>query len=261
MSAGILSGCNSAPPLATPKGEFVDMNTDITTLLPQIKPVYMGDKIATVSNQSLVNHASKTVNKNITGSGKTVVENNSGASTRLLAAKPLTNKPVELKGYTAPVATVASNTPVKLDSAGKTNALIQPVSLTKSKNPFSGDTSPHDVKNGTVKPVIAPVPLPISPIVKPVKHWDISKGSTLKTVFNEWAAKEKCNASKSWSVQWNTDTDYQIDSPLTFTGNFEEVTLKLFSLYINANAPLYADGYKSQCLIVISESAKNRGVK
>lgn len=74
----------------------------------------------------------------------------------------------------------------------------------------------------------------------------------------KWADDEKCHATKRWSVRWNTQTDYLIDSPLTFTGSFEAMTQKLFSLYRHANTPLYVDGYKAQCLIIINDLDKDQ---
>lgn len=115
-----------------------------------------------------------------------------------------------------------------------------------NKNPFTNDvkTAPKLITNPMTKTVV------VSP---PPKTWSVSAGTTLKQVFTKWASEEKCDLKKDWIIRWSTQTDYTIDSPLTFTGSFEKVTMQLFSLYLHANVPLYADGYKSQCLIVISD--------
>lgn len=93
-----------------------------------------------------------------------------------------------------------------------------------------------------------------SVVIKP-KSWRIEKGTTLKEGFIAWAVKTEClkDKDKKWTVQWETDTNYRIDYPLSFTGSFEEVTTKLFTLYQKAQSPLYVSGYREQCVIVISD--------
>ncbi|PII85115.1 hypothetical protein BL250_12360 [Erwinia sp. OLTSP20] len=93
-------------------------------------------------------------------------------------------------------------------------------------------------------------------ILMPVlKTWTISKGTTLKAGYTSWAAKEKCSAlHRDWIIRWDTDTDYSIDYPLSFSSaTFEDATSQLFTLYRTAQAPLYVSGYRNQCLIVISD--------
>lgn len=96
------------------------------------------------------------------------------------------------------------------------------------------------------------------PIVKPapeIKVWKIDKGSSLKKGFELWVSKEKCPIGNGkWLVRWDTDTDYAIDYPLSFSSaTFEGATSQLFNLYRKAQAPLYVSGYRHQCLIVISD--------
>lgn len=104
--------------------------------------------------------------------------------------------------------------------------------------------------SNTIKPLTT-VPV----LVAAAKTWKIEKGTTLKTGYLAWASKENCPAGKGkWSVRWETDTDYPIDYPLSFTSNgFEDATRQLFNLYQKAQAPLYVSGYRSQCLIIISD--------
>ncbi|BGI51652.1 MAG: hypothetical protein HamCj_00050 [Candidatus Hamiltonella defensa (Ceratovacuna japonica)] len=120
---------------------------------------------------------------------------------------------------------------------------------------FVTDTPLSPVLSGTT-PVSTGSPIKSGgiPKLKPVlppRIWTVNPGGTLKQVFMKWAGDEKCHLTKPWSVLWNTDTDYPMDSPLTFTGSFEDMTLKLFSLYRHANTPLYVDAYKAQCLMMI----------
>lgn len=100
-----------------------------------------------------------------------------------------------------------------------------------------------------VKPKPASLALPV------FKTWTIEKGTTLKAGFSAWAAKEICPSSrKAWSIRWETDTNYPIDYPLSFSStSFEDATSQLFNLYRKAQAPLYVSGYRNQCLIIISD--------
>lgn len=98
----------------------------------------------------------------------------------------------------------------------------------------------------------------VAPIAKPAptfKSWIIEKGTTLKAGYIAWTSKENCPTGKGkWSVRWETDTDYPIDYPLSFSAsNFEDATSQLFNLYRKAQAPLYVSGYRNQCLIIISD--------
>lgn len=111
------------------------------------------------------------------------------------------------------------------------------------------------------KPSSIAKPAQVAPPVKPVpaapvlKRWTLEKGTTLKAGYAGWVEKETCPGGKGkWTVRWETDTDYPIDYPLSFSGrNFEDVTSQLFDLYRKAQAPLYVSGYRNQCLIVISD--------
>jgi len=104
----------------------------------------------------------------------------------------------------------------------------------------------------------AAVPIKVIPVIKPapeLKKWTLDKGISLKAGYLAWVAKETCPGEmKKWTVRWETDTDYSIDYPLSFTAtNFEQATSQLFNLYLRAEAPLYVNGYRNQCLIVISD--------
>ncbi|WP_157861755.1 TcpQ domain-containing protein [Erwinia tasmaniensis] len=253
MSAGILSGCSSAPPLATPKGEFVDMNTEITSLLPHTEPVYIGEKITNVTSPSLITIGAKTGNKDVRVSGKKEIDKkevvNSGL---LLTAKPkekavpdklvLKATPVPLKGFDTPVVMVSPKA-----SPGKT---LSPVTASGS-NPFSEIGSVKLLTDVASKPAFPVIPVKIAPAMK---VWEIKKGTTLITGFTEWVVKEKCpSGDGKWKIQRLTDTDYPIDYPLTITAaDFETATSELFKLYQHAQMPLDVDGFRPQCLIIIS---------
>jgi len=95
-----------------------------------------------------------------------------------------------------------------------------------------------------------------SPVVIKPKSWRLEKGTTLKEGFIAWATKTEClkDKDKKWTVQWETDTNYRIDYPLSFNGSFEEATTKLFTLYQKAQSPLYVSGYREQCVILIKDT-------
>lgn len=93
---------------------------------------------------------------------------------------------------------------------------------------------------------------PVPP--KPLKSWKIEKGSTLRDGFIAWTSVDNCpGKNHKWSVQWDAETNYPIDYPLIFTGDFEEATTKLFTLYKNAQSPLYVSAYRNQCIIIIGD--------
>lgn len=255
ISAGILSGCSSAPPLATPKGEFVDLNTDITSLLPHTEPVYTGTKIANISSPSLVTGDAKAVNKNLQAIGtKGVVKSEARNTSRMLVANSNNTvaqkqTAVPLKGFITPVVTVAAK-PVHKQNTGdvsKTSSSVPAV----GKNPFAASTQTTALASATTKPPVV-VPVKVNPVLK---VWEIQKGTTLVTGFIRWMDRDKCPSEDGkWKLKRQTDTDYPIDYPLSFhAASFEDAARQLFNLYRKAQAPIYVSGYRNQCLIVISD--------
>lgn len=111
-------------------------------------------------------------------------------------------------------------------------------------------TTVEPTKGNTIKPLTT-----AAAQIATSKVWRIDKGTTLKAGYAEWISKETCPSGKGkWVLRWETDTDYPIDYPLSFSGkNFEDATSQLFNLYQKAQAPLYVSGYRNQCLIVISD--------
>jgi type IV pili sensor histidine kinase/response regulator len=110
-------------------------------------------------------------------------------------------------------------------------------------------------KPAQVAPPVKPAPVKPVPAAPVLKRWTLEKGTTLKAGYAGWVEKEVCPGGKGkWTVRWETDTDYPIDYPLSFSGaSFEDTTSQLFSLYRKAQTPLYVSGYRNQCLIVISD--------
>ncbi|WP_051690846.1 toxin co-regulated pilus biosynthesis Q family protein [Photorhabdus australis] len=94
------------------------------------------------------------------------------------------------------------------------------------------------------------------PLVTSVeKQWRIEKGTTLKDGIMAWAVKEVCSAADSinWTVIWETPINYRIDALLQFKGNFKSALNGIFSLYRNAQKPLYVETNTPQCLIQVME--------
>lgn len=117
-------------------------------------------------------------------------------------------------------------------------------------------TAPLSGVNAQKAPTNSAITAPVAPLAPLLKTWKLEKGTSLKKGWMGWVDNEVCpvGANKKWAVQWETLTDYPIDYPLSFLAkNFEDATQQLFSLYRRAQTPLFVNGYRHQCLIVISE--------
>ncbi|RII45659.1 TcpQ domain-containing protein, partial [Salmonella enterica] len=96
----------------------------------------------------------------------------------------------------------------------------------------------------TVKPATATAavakPLTGTPVtvVASGPEWKAVAGSTLKESLTDWAGKADCSSGGHWVVIWQTSTDYRIDAPLVFKGNFESALVQVFDLYKKADKPL-----------------------
>ena len=95
-----------------------------------------------------------------------------------------------------------------------------------------------------------PVPVKSSPAAATV--WKADTGQTLKDVLFVWSAAADCHG-KHWTVDWVTETNYRIDAPLQFTGDYKEALNSIFGLYMNANVPLYAGTSTPQCLLKVDD--------
>ncbi|MCX8963097.1 hypothetical protein EHW64_18750 [Erwinia psidii] len=159
--------------------------------------------------------------------------------------------------FAAPVKSEASK--VSPDVLAKNNAkttrkilnggTLTPPVVPVVTSPFK---QPVVMKAPLLKPVVVAPPTPVKPALR---LWTIAKGSTLSKAYEKWASGETCSGqSGKWSVRWDSGTDYPIDYPLTFTApDFETATSQLFNLYQHAQVPLFVNGFRQQCLIVISD--------
>lgn len=231
LCACLLCGCSRAPTLPTPKGAFLPVNPSL--------PSYgmLTETPAPVRTLSVVSSppARLPVSQNAASSPlpavKLAATGNTVADKRPAAKTPA--KP--------PVLPMSGTSPIKPLKEPGSPVVVPPLAgASMGKNPFSGGA------------VARQGPTPVKPLLPP-RLWTITPGTTLKQAFMRWAAGETCQSSRHWTVRWPVQTDYPVDSPLTFTGSFEAVTQQLFSLYRDAHTPLYVDGYRAQCLMVVSD--------
>ncbi|EHI4417084.1 hypothetical protein J9J79_003991 [Salmonella enterica] len=155
---------------------------------------------------------------------------------------------------------------------------------TSPRNPFTGEsltgttmpapTSPVGAKPD-VKTQSASTTTPIKPatvtgaVAKPLTgtpvtvtpsgpEWKAVSGSTLKESLTYWAGKADCASGGHWVVIWQTSTDYRIDAPLVFKGNFESALVQVFDLYKKADKPLFAEASRLQCLVSVTDKPADR---
>lgn len=89
-------------------------------------------------------------------------------------------------------------------------------------------------------------------------EWKAVAGSTLKESLTDWAGKADCASGGHWVVIWQTSTDYRIDAPLIFKGNFESALVQMFDLYKKADKPLFAEASRLQCLVSVTDKPADR---
>ncbi|MGF2655575.1 TcpQ domain-containing protein [Serratia marcescens] len=132
--------------------------------------------------------------------------------------------------------------------------------------PRVNTTAPSAV--ATVKPPTGSAavakPLTATPVAAPVAavpggpEWRAAVGSTLKESLTEWAGKADCVGGGHWVVIWQSSTDYPIDAPLVFKGNFETALVQVFDLYKNADKPLFPEANRLQCLVSVTDKPVDR---
>ncbi|WP_079916250.1 TcpQ domain-containing protein [Salmonella enterica] len=116
----------------------------------------------------------------------------------------------------------------------------------------------------TVKPATATVaaakPLTGTPILAVASgpEWKATVGSTLKESLTEWADRADCSSGGHWVVIWQASTDYPIDAPLVFKGNFESALVQVFDLYKKADKPLFPEANRLQCLVSVADKPADR---
>ncbi|ECD9849698.1 hypothetical protein FOM78_20810 [Salmonella enterica] len=141
-----------------------------------------------------------------------------------------------------------------------------PVSATSTastapRNPFTGEnltgtTVPVTPSPAAVTPAAVATPSTVTTVSGP--EWKAVAGSTLKESLTDWAGKADCSSGGHWVVIWQTSTDYRIDAPLVFKGNFESALVQVFDLYKKADKPLFAEASRLQCLVSVTDKPADR---
>ncbi|EDT1892453.1 hypothetical protein J0D30_003515 [Salmonella enterica] len=146
-----------------------------------------------------------------------------------------------LTGTTMPV--TASPSPV----GGKPDVSTPAPSTATPVKPATATAAVAKLLTGTPVTVVASGP-----------EWKAVAGSTLKESLTDWAGKADCSSGGHWVVIWQTSTDYRIDAPLVFKGNFESALVQVFDLYKKADKPLFAEASRLQCLVSVTDKPADR---
>ncbi|MGL5968929.1 MAG: TcpQ domain-containing protein [Kluyvera sp.] len=78
------------------------------------------------------------------------------------------------------------------------------------------------------------------------ESWCLTKEMTLSANMTSWVKRAH------WSLKWNSDYDYPIDSDFCVSGSFQQAVNTIASSYINAQHVLRLDVYPKQTMIVFS---------
>lgn len=192
---------------------------------------------------------------------KAIVNEKTGTVTVEPAQRAQTTR-VPGKGLSSPVPAVGPNKPALAMAPGKppTAAPVKSVNQTgPGRNPFRDDAKAKAASAADVPVLPASAQIPVVPVITPkvvqLRHWRIEAGSTVKDWLYSQAATETCSVPgiKNWTVAWLTPTNYRVDAPLTFDGNFREMLNRLFTLYGTAKVPLYAGVRAAQCVVSVDD--------
>lgn len=246
-----LVACGSPPKLSQPSGEWVDIYLSSSPVSVQKSEVKIHPVInITDKQQSKITPPVITKNKSTEKTKQVVVPENKLVKDIIISSSLTKPSPESGASETARGA-LASAGGLHNKSAGKDKVIHSTVSTTVKKLKLT--TEPAGAKitdrkgDGNSKSGIK--------VDVPTRIWRIAAGSSVLKGFEEWAEKEKCSSSGGkWNIRKDTDIDYPVDYPLSFSGeSFESATSQLFELYRNTANPLYVTGYPVQCLIIISD--------
>ncbi|EDR1499670.1 hypothetical protein GVA62_003480 [Salmonella enterica] len=137
--------------------------------------------------------------------------------------------------------------PVTPSPAAVTPAAVATPSTVTTVKPATATAAVAKPITGTPVTVVASGP-----------EWKAVAGSTLKESLTDWAGKADCSSGGHWVVIWQTSTDYRIDAPLVFKGNFESALVQVFDLYKKADKPLFAEASRLQCLVSVTDKPADR---
>lgn len=172
--------------------------------------------------------------------------------------------PVSEKSQSPSVPPVAPRNPFTGENLTGTTVPASPTPSPAAVKPAVKTRSSSTVT--AVKPTMTTVPAPVATLLTgtPVTavargpEWKATAGSTLKESLTDWANKADCASGGHWVVIWQTSTDYRIDAPLVFKGNFESALVQVFDLYKKADKPLFAEASRLQCLVSVTDKPADR---
>ncbi|EBX1373444.1 hypothetical protein DQ824_18990 [Salmonella enterica subsp. enterica serovar Newport] len=172
--------------------------------------------------------------------------------------------PVSVKSQSPSVSPVAPRNPFTGENLTGTTVLASPTPSPATVKPAVKTRSSSTVT--AVKPTMMTVPAPVAtpltgtPVTAVARgpEWKATAGSTLKESLTDWANKADCASGGHWVVIWQTSTDYRIDAPLVFKGNFESALVQVFDLYKKADKPLFAEASRLQCLVSVTDKPADR---
>ncbi|EIP5489365.1 TcpQ domain-containing protein [Salmonella enterica] len=152
-----------------------------------------------------------------------------------------------LTGTTMPAPASPSPVGAKPDVKTPSPAVVATPSTATTVQPATATVAAAKPLTGTPIPAVASGP-----------EWKAIAGSTLKESLTDWASKADCTNGGHWVVIWQTSTDYRIDAPLVFKGNFESALVQVFDLYKKADKPLFAEASRLQCLVSVADKPADR---
>lgn len=205
-------------------------------------PFVINKLLATRGMKAIVNEKTGTVTVEPAQRAQTTRAPGKGASSPVPAVGPIKQAPAAV--------------PDKPAKAAPAKTAVQTGS---GHNPFRGNATAIAAGAANVPVSSAATQLPVVPVIAPkviqVRHWRIETGSTVKDWLYSQAATETCTVPgiKNWTVAWLTPTNYRVDAPLTFDGNFREMLNRLFTLYGTAKVPLYAGVRAAQCVVSVDD--------
>ncbi|MBS9441263.1 TcpQ domain-containing protein [Photorhabdus heterorhabditis] len=148
--------------------------------------------------------------------------------------------------------TLATPLPVKPPIAERPKTDTPKIPVTEGKPTTISSVSPTQPIKSLLSGSTPVTTIPIGNI------WRAETGTTLRGTLERWANTTDCPVGGHWVVVWSSPTDYRIDAPLMFKGNFESLLVQVFDLYRQAEKPLFAEVSRLQCLISVSDKPVTR---
>lgn len=78
--------------------------------------------------------------------------------------------------------------------------------------------------------------------------WKVRQGFTLQETMKSWGEQV------GWTVIWDTDRDYDIQSEVSFSGSFVDASSDLINAFAEADPPVIGTFYKNNTLVIETTS-------